>query len=316
MGPMDPRRLRRWLGLAVVAAAIAVDVVVLRMVADLRSPEPTAAAVSGDTGPFGWEPAAGGTREAEADELVGPVLLSQAPDGSLLRASLGSCVDRRRPRVAVGVPTDDGLEVATTTVPGLAQVTGVLATDDGLRIAGLDEKCRPTGRTSTDDGASWASGRVPRIWRLDPGGSASTVLSPTGRVEVGDGCDPTLVQPLSEGEAVVTCRASVLMTVADDGRAAMPLATSFGLRAGAVVDGRPVLGILGIGCPAQVLPLGAVTGGGGGGDDDIRPVCLARHKAVTGMTATPDGGLLVQAGNSLFGLDRLDAPPRLVSAAG
>lgn len=310
--PPAPGRLWRRLGVVVLAAVVVLDVWVVRAVT--ADPEPSAAALSGDPGPFGWRPArpATGSTAGRPGELVGPVLLSEAPDGTVLRANLGSCDDKRRP--TVGVLEGDEAAVRTVSVPGLGQVTGILADRGRLRIAGLDLRCRATGWTSTDGGRTWARGPVPRIWRLDPDPEATAVLSPRGRVPVTPDCPPSLVATAVDGSAVVTCLSGIVLRLAQPAGvtdvAPTPLTSTFGLRAAAVVGDRTVVGVLSAACPAQVAVVAAL------GNPQQQPpsVCLARNKAVTGMTATAAGGLLVQAGNDLFRLDRVGAEPRLIGA--
>lgn len=223
------------------------------------------------------------------NEVVGPSLLAVAPDGTVLRATRGSCADGRLPQVAAARA---GAAPAELAVAGLAEVLAVEAGADAWRLAGLDETCAPYAVVSTDDGRSWKPGAEPG-WALtaDP----ALVRSPAGLRRVPPDCQPQTLVPDGDS-AWVACLSGEVVQLFPT-RSYVVDTEIAGLRALARVGGRMVVASREDTCPARLSSYRER-------DQVDRGPCLAADRAITGMVADR-GRLYVQLGNELVVTDDL-----------
>lgn len=207
------------------------------------------------------------------DEVVGPVAISASDDGTVLRASLGTCSARQKPKVVV---VRDA-KVVDVTVPNLTEVLGVVARSrTQLLINGRNADCQPVGFASRDGGATWSSGPLHVMWSLAADRTADVIDSPGGPRRIPPTCAPRTVAPDGAAGAYVTCVDGSLLLVPPK-LPYLTLARYPGLRA-AAADGELVhLATLTASCSAQVMTLvNGVTRTG---------PCLGAKRAPTGMAA-------------------------------
>jgi len=194
---------RRWLT-ALVAVLVVADLVVLVVAfrAYQGSPpggraEPSyslSQATGSATSTAGEDGAAG---------VVGPVMMTLAESGVLLRATRGACEERfdNPARVTAG-PLGQGFQ--DVELPGLMEVLGVGAVPGRLLVTGLDRDCGEVSFESTDEGGTWKAIDQPGIWRLTPDTTSSDVVAPRG-AEVSLACPPTQVVTSARGRALAGC---------------------------------------------------------------------------------------------------------------
>lgn len=131
------------------------------------------------------------------------VLLSVAPDGTILRADAGDC--RGRDSAGVEVSTDGGssFQQVFSGPPEILRVTA--ASNSDLVLIETDAKCRPAVERSTDGGASWSRHDSSNgFWHLDPHLASTSVHTPRGAQDIG--CVPVALAPLGRDSAVVGCQ--------------------------------------------------------------------------------------------------------------
>ena len=137
----------------------------------------------------------------------GPAYVAVGADGTVLRATRGSCDTSEKP--AVSVSTNRGTTFRDRSVDGLAEVLGVQVASDGtLTVVGRGEDCRV---------ASWSSGKAGRAWQESANAPASWYLVPTRTqqaVFTPDGRRPTPCTPVS----LSTVGTDVVRLLCDDGQ--------------------------------------------------------------------------------------------------
>ena len=141
----------------------------------------------------------------------GPLLLALAPDGTLLRATLGGCTDESSPQVAVS--TDDGKTFVHRRVSAeLNGVMGVRADGaDDVRVVGADGDCTARSYEAAAASQRWQAGSSEETWYLTLGGDM--VHAPGGVVETP--CTPQILSTV--GAVRLLCSDGAVLGTADDG---------------------------------------------------------------------------------------------------
>jgi len=150
----------------------------------------------------------------DADEVVGPALLSINAAGDVLRATRGACdpAADNAARIWTG-NIDDGAALTMVEAPGISEVLGLMVLPGGvLRMSGLDDGCEPVVLDSTDAGASWISNATAGLWTLLTDDEATGVLNPAGDLLEAP-CPSTQVVNLRRGRAVFSCESSTFFAV-------------------------------------------------------------------------------------------------------
>lgn len=234
------RRFLPSLGIVGLVALAALDVFLVAAAIDHVRPEPAPGSDRGapsavestpsSSPSAGDSPSASSSpspRSSPAEVPSGPLLLAQAPDGTLLRATLGGCTDDADPEVAVS--TDQGATFrALPVAPDLDGVLAVEATGRrSLQLVGADATCTAQAYTGGARTRSWQSGPIGAEWHLMLSG-ADTVHSPDGVVETP--CTPGALSTV--GSVRLLCEDGRVLGTADAGQnwatlGRLPNATAF-----------------------------------------------------------------------------------------
>lgn len=218
MGVRDLRE-GRWLaplGAALLVALTVLDVVLIKLAFDHAqgvTPSPAGAVSSASGSPSATPPTPAAQTDASAVLPDGPVLLSLAPDGTVLRAIGGGCTDGSDPHVHVA-PPDSATFEALHVAPDLAGVLAV-RTDgrDDLTVVGTDVGCEIAAYSGSSGRRVWATGPARDEWYLDVTRDPVVVHAPGGRVDVP--CAPVALSTL---DAVrVLCDGGALVGTGDGG---------------------------------------------------------------------------------------------------
>ena len=112
----------------------------------------------------------------DAPPFAGPVLLTGAADGSVLRSTHGDCDGAAVPAAAwVAAPGEAPVEVE---VPGLVETLALGADGGGWFVVGADDACEVKAWSGNADGSSWSEAEIPTgVWYLDPSDDTQ-VISP------------------------------------------------------------------------------------------------------------------------------------------
>lgn len=143
----------------------------------------------------------------------GPLLLSQASDGTLLRATFGGCTDDSDPEVAVS--NDQGRTFRAVSVA--RELKGVLAVEanarSDLRVVGADATCTARSYSGTSRTRAWQAGASETAWHLMLNG-VETVHSPEGVVETP--CTPVMLSTV--GAVRLLCEDGAVLGTSDAGK--------------------------------------------------------------------------------------------------
>jgi hypothetical protein len=146
---------------------------------------------------------------------AGPTYLSLAEDGTLLRATRGSCTDDAPPVVEVST---EGETFSTVDVdPDLREVLRVQAdAADDVWMVGADARCRLGVYRGTADSTDWELSRgTGGAWHLLPDPEAVGVHAPDGRVDTP--CRPVGLSTADGGVPRVLCADGTILGTADNG---------------------------------------------------------------------------------------------------
>ncbi len=124
---------------------------------------------------------------------AGQQLLSLAGDGTVLRATRGSCADDQAPEVELS--TDGGRTFEPVTVaPGLSEVLGVDAVDaENLRVVGTAAACESQSYDGAVGDTTWEAGPDAVLWHLVRGEEADESVVRSPEVVVKTPCPPVNV---------------------------------------------------------------------------------------------------------------------------
>jgi hypothetical protein len=213
----------RW-GIALLVAFVALDLVLValavRHTSQAPPPAPAPAARSeADPSDIGSD--AGSSPSPSASAASTPAGRSAQPvlavtsDGTVVRATRGSCSDGTAPVVDVSQQRGRGL--TSGSVHGLSQTLRVVAdSDTDLSIVGLDSACDVATFTSSDGGGSWSSrDGAAGLWRPSPAPRKAVVYSPRGRYRTP--CSPKALAPVDGGVARLLCRDGRVSGTSDAG---------------------------------------------------------------------------------------------------
>lgn len=164
---------------ALVAALVSVNLALVAWVAwgDPAGRPPTPTSTSASTSASAGRDGADAPPGPRADAVAGPVVLALAADGTVLRATRGSCDDEAALRVALAAP---GAGPRPVTAPPLRTVRAARADAAGFVLAGADTRCRPAAARTDDGGRTWRRTALPRMWLLGED-VRRPLLAPGGR---------------------------------------------------------------------------------------------------------------------------------------
>src|SRR4051794_1594246 len=142
-----------------------------------------------------------------------PLLMSSG-GRIILSSTRGSCTDRTQPNVRLS--TDRGQTFRTLKLN--PRPTAVLALEvvggKSMLVIGADDRCRPRGYESRDEGRTWEKVDVKGRWYLAGDPDQRQVTSPNGRMDVP--CRPTGLSSVRNDVARVLCANGRILRTQDD----------------------------------------------------------------------------------------------------
>jgi photosystem II stability/assembly factor-like uncharacterized protein len=212
--------LRQRLGTVALVAFVILDVVLV-VLALRHTNDPAPDSSASQTSRAGESPGPGatspGVHPSHAALPAGPVYLAVAPDGTLLRATRGSCGPGAAPRVAVS--TDGGAKFRRLQVDkSLRAVLAVRSESaDDLSLVGADTDCDVHAYSGDAHSSSWdhTTGTQGR-WHLQPNAKRSAVAAPSGPVDMP--CTPISLTVVASGGPRVLCDTGTILGSADTGK--------------------------------------------------------------------------------------------------
>jgi hypothetical protein len=155
---------------------------------------------------------------ADRTDPAAAVLLDMASDGSVIRASRGSCTagGSAADRAVVEVSSDAG-ETWSPVESSSTAVERVAAGRSGKSwFVATDDHCALVEHDSAGGGESWTTSSPDGAWALPVDAAATSILAPIGDVEIG--CTPVSLAPIGSKGAVVACADGALRISTDSGK--------------------------------------------------------------------------------------------------
>jgi hypothetical protein len=203
--------MRERLATAAIVVFVLVDIVLVTLAfRHVRPADPPT-----DTAPPAASPSPSMSSPPPDAAAPGPTYLSLASDGTLLRATRGSCDGDAAPVVQVST---DGQGFEDVTVDeGLREVLRVQAdASDNVWLVGAGSNCRFGVYRGAADTSGWSFSRgTGGAWHLLPAADAQGVHSPTGRVDTP--CRPINVSTAGGSVPRVLCADGSILGTSDNG---------------------------------------------------------------------------------------------------
>ena len=204
--------MRERVGIALLVAFVALDIVLVALaVRHTSAPPPPAPKGVAHVSPsiVGAESDAPSPSPSSPSALANPgrsddPMLAVTSDGTVLRATRGSCDDGTSP--VVDVSKKRGRSLSSGSVDGMTQALRVITnSDDDLTIVGLDSNCHVATFSSKDGGGSWSSSDgAAGTWYPSETPRKFVVFSPGGRRRTP--CSPQALAPVDSGVARLLCK--------------------------------------------------------------------------------------------------------------
>lgn len=204
--------MRERVGITLLVVFVALDIVLVALaVRHTSAPPPPAPKSAAHSAPsiVGAEsdapsPSPSPTSGSASAGRSADPMLAVTSDGTVLRATRGSCDDGTSP--VVDVSKKRGRNLSSGTVDGLTQALRVVAdSDDALTIVGLDSNCNVATFRSNDGGSSWSSSDgAAGTWYPSQAPRKFVVFSPGGKKRTP--CSPQALAPVDSGVARLLCK--------------------------------------------------------------------------------------------------------------
>ncbi|MEO5852544.1 MAG: hypothetical protein ABIQ15_08530 [Nocardioides sp.] len=204
-----------------------------------------------ETAPPAGEPPTPRAVATSDPQLRGPVFLSGAPDGAVLRLTRGDC-QGGGPQVAGWIAAPGGAPAAIK-LPPVSEVAGVGRSGDSWWVIGADAECAMKAWASDDlAGAAWSEAAIPAdAWYLDPQ-DGTRVFSPRGRVAAPNSCSAIWIQAVGtqiylvcdDGRGLVAERGAGQFTALPQSAAVVALAADTRGRIGQLMSGPSCLALV------------------------------------------------------------------------
>ena len=211
--------MRERLGLVAIAALVVVNMILIPLAfrnAQGSTDQKTVQVPATSPRPEEPESSAARTPPAKSNQQTresAPLLMSSG-GRIILTSPRGNCTDGPRPSVRLS--TDRGRTFRTLKLN--PRPTAVLALEvvdgESLLVIGADERCRPGGYESRDEGRSWEEVDVEGRWHLPGDPAQRQVASPNGQMDVP--CRPTGLSSVRNDVARVLCPDGRILRTVDD----------------------------------------------------------------------------------------------------
>ena len=211
--------MRERLGLVVIVALVVANMILIPLAfrnAQGSTDQKTGQAPTTSPRPEEPDSSAAKTPQAKPGQQTkdsAPLLMSSG-GRIILSSPRGSCTDGSHP--AVRLSTDRGRTFRTLKLK--PRPTAVLALEvvdgESLLVIAADDRCRPGGYESRDEGKSWEEVDVEGRWHLAGDPSQKKVASPNGEMAVP--CRPKGLSSVSNDVARVLCPDGRILRTVDD----------------------------------------------------------------------------------------------------